>query len=279
MVTAIPFTVSAADDTVNPHWSKSTCQTCHVDAAPAAGNLVFQGGDPEALCESCHGERGGARPCRHNSGLTPAAITIPEAYAASLEDGKIVCTTCHDLVFQCLNANPGYRGANPGFVRGRESRVRSDACLLCHDGSAVEQLNPHEMEAGDPPQPTCTFCHASMPVRDENGWISVDFHVEGSLNDICFGCHRVPPHPGFSFGGPATWDHLVIPSRELLDNMKEAEQTRGVSFPIDPNTAEIHCATCHNPHHESLEGYPVAQTPGAEHRLRVADTCQACHDL
>jgi predicted CXXCH cytochrome family protein len=270
---------AVAQEATNPHWNKSACQTCHVDAAPTAGNLVFQGGDAEALCGSCHGDRGEARPCRHVSGLAPVVVTIPESYAASLRDGEIVCTTCHDLSFQCLNPNPGYRGRNFGFVRARQSRVRGDACFLCHEKTPVEQLNPHEMEVGNPPQATCTFCHATMPVKDENGWVSVDFHVEGSLNDICFGCHRARPHPGFSFGGPVGWDHLVIPSRELLENMKEAEQVQGMIFPIDPNTAEVYCATCHNPHHESLEGYPVAKTPGAEHRLRVTDNCQACHDL
>jgi hypothetical protein len=135
------------------------------------------------------------------------------------------------------------------------------------------------METGNPPQSTCTFCHATMPVKDENGWVAVDFHVEESLNDICFGCHRVAPHPGFSFSGPIGWNHLAIPSREIRDNMDRTEAAQGFTFPIDPNTAQINCATCHNPHHESLEGYPVAKTPDTEARLRVTDNCQACHDL
>jgi hypothetical protein len=268
-----------AQDGPNPHWSKSACQTCHVDAAPVAGNLVFQGGDPDALCESCHGDRGEARPCRHVSGLTPDQVMIPETHTAPLKNGKVVCTTCHNLAYQCLNANPGYRGQNFGFIRGRESRNRADACFLCHERSSVEQLNPHAMEAGNPPRPTCTFCHATMPVKDENGWVSVDFNVEGSLNDICFGCHRIQPHPGFSFSGPIGWDHLSVPSIKIRGNMDRAEAAQGITFPIDPNTAELHCATCHNPHHESLEGYPVAKKPGAKHRLRIADNCQACHDL
>jgi hypothetical protein len=280
LVTGTPIDLPAADDTPNPHWSKSACQTCHVDTAPAAGNLVFQESDPLALCESCHRERGEARSCRHNSGLTPGAVAVPDTYTASLEDGQIVCTTCHDLAVQCLSPHPAYRANNPGFIRERATRNRSDACFLCHDKTPVEQLNPHAMEAGDPPQPTCTFCHATMPVKDENGWVSVDFHGQGSLNDICFGCHRVPSHPGFSFGGgPVGWNHLAIPSQEIRNNMDRTEAAQGFKFPIDPTTAEIHCATCHNPHHESLEDYAVAQTPGVEHRLRVVDNCQACHDL
>jgi hypothetical protein len=263
----------------NPHWNEAACQTCHVDSAPTAGNIVFQGGDADALCESCHAGRGEATPCRHNSGLTPAGVSIPDTHTASLKDGQVVCTTCHDLAYQCLNAHPAYRKTNLGFVRGRNSHTRSDACFLCHERMPVEQLNPHAMEAGNPPQPTCTFCHATMPVKDDNGWVSVDFHVQGSLNDVCFGCHRVEPHPGMSFSGPLGWNHLSIPSFEIRGNMDRAEAAQGIEFPIDPNTAEIHCATCHNPHHESLEGYAVANTPGAKNRLRVADNCQACHDL
>ena len=196
-----------------------------------------------------------------------------------MKDGQVVCTTCHDLTYQCLNTHPAYSKTNPGFVRGRNSHTRSDACFLCHDKVPVAQLNPHEMEAGDPPQPTCTFCHATMPVKDENGWVAVDFHAGRSLNDVCFGCHRISPHPGISFGGPVGWDHLAIPSIAMRGNMDRAEAAQGIKFPIDPNTAEIHCATCHNPHHESLEGYPVAKTPGVKARLRIANNCQACHDL
>jgi len=270
---------AAAEAASNPHWSESACQTCHVDASPVAGNLVFQGGGPEALCESCHGNRGGARPCRHHSGITPTAVTIPETHTGSLKDGQIVCTTCHDLAFQCLNAHPAYRNTNYGFFRGRESRVRSDACFLCHERSSLEQLNPHEMEAGDPSQPTCTLCHATMPVKGENGWLSVDFHIEGSLKDMCIGCHQVKPHPGFTVIGSVGWQHLAIPSGEILENMEEFEAAQGFKFPVDRDTGELHCATCHNPHHESLEGYQVAKMPGLKNRLRVADNCQACHDL
>lgn len=271
--------VSPAFGDDNPHWNKSACQTCHVDPAPTAGNLVFQGGDPEALCETCHGDRGEAHSCRHRSGVVPDAVTIPDTFLPSLKNGQVVCTTCHDLAYQCLNPNPGYRGRNYGFVRGRETRVRADACFLCHERDAVAQLNPHEMQAGDPPQPTCILCHASMPARDGIGWLAVDFHAEDSLNAICTGCHPVGPHPGFSFSKPIGWEHLSVPSNKIRGNMDRTEIAQGIEFPLDPNTGEIYCATCHNPHHEMLEGYAVARDPGKEARLRVADNCQACHDL
>jgi len=119
-----------------------------------------------------------------------------------------------------------------------------------------------------------------MPARDERSWLTVDFNVTGSLNDMCTGCHVVQPHPGNSFSGqPVGWAHLAVPSADVRANMKQAEDARGLIFPLDPNTGEVNCATCHNPHPEELEGYPVATTPGSEARLRVDKICQACHDL
>lgn len=278
LVTALVVAVPAlAND--NPHWSKSACQTCHVDAAPAAGNLVFHEAEPELLCESCHGSPGGAKPCRHNSDMAAGEVAVPDSLASALKGGKVVCTTCHDLTKQCLNPTRSASFMSPGFIRDRQSRNRSEYCHQCHDRSAYEKLNPHRMETGDPAQPTCTFCHATMPVKDERGWVSVDFHVQGSLNAMCLGCHKVAPHPGFSFGGPPRWDHLAIASNDIADNMQRAEQTHGMTLPIDPNTAQVWCGTCHNPHDEALEDYPVGNSPGLKARLRVTDICQACHEM
>ena len=271
--------VRAADDAADPHWNKSTCETCHDTVSPTPENLGLKSAGDEELCEGCHSSRGGAKSCRHNSGIPAGDVVISDIHTSSLEDGNIVCTTCHDLTLQCLNPSKSYSYANPAFLRDKTSRNRADYCYQCHEASDYEKLDPHAMESGDPAQPTCTLCHATMPLKDENGWISADFNMPDNLNDICFGCHRVAPHPGFSFAGPVGWDHLVVPSQEVLDNMKQAEQTFGLIFPLDPKTGEMHCATCHNPHPETLEGYPVADLPGSEHRFRVDDICQACHDL
>lgn len=279
LLVGAPLVMSTADDSVTPHWNKSACQSCHVDVAPTAGNLEFQGGDPEALCETCHGNRGDAKPCRHISGIPADGFSVAESHAASLRDGDIVCTTCHDLTLQCLNPGRSHSYVNPTFLRDKKSRNPADYCYQCHDASKYEKLNPHVLQAGEPDRSTCTLCHVSMPLKDEKGWISTDFIMTDNLNDICFGCHRVAPHPGLSFVRPVGWDHLAVPSQKVLDNMKRAEQTSGVIFPLDPNTGKMHCATCHNPHPETLDGYPTADTPGSKHRFRVDDICQACHDL
>jgi len=277
----MPGVPQAAGETkADPHWNKATCQACHVSASPTAENSGLQTTDAEQLCEGCHGNRGGALPCRHSSDIPAADHRMPDSYREALQDGQLACTTCHDLTVQCLSPSRSHSFANPGFVRDRTSRNRGEQCFECHDASGYEKLNPHAMEAGDPAQPTCTFCHASMPVKDERGWLSVDFNVPGSLNDMCLGCHTIQPHPGSMFSSaPIDWNHLAVPSAEILQNMKQAEARLGFVFPLDPSNGEVYCATCHNPHHEALQGYPVAHTPGSEYRLRVEDNCQACHDL
>lgn len=282
MIAAVmPGVSQAAGETeVDPHWNKATCQTCHVGGSPTAENSDLQAADAEQLCEGCHGSRAGALPCRHSSGIPAADHRMPDSYREALKDGQLVCTTCHDLVAQCLAPHKSYGLANPGFIRDRKTRNRGEHCFECHNAAGYEQLDPHTMEGGDPALPTCTFCHASMPVKDDRGWLSVDFNMSGSRNDMCRGCHKVQPHPGGMFSNePIGWDHLAVPSAEILENMKQAEERLGFVFPLDPSNGEIYCATCHNPHDEALEGYPVAARPGTDYRLRVDNNCQACHDL
>jgi hypothetical protein len=270
----------AGGEPVNPHWNKTSCPVCHTDAAPVAGRAALNTGAAEQLCEDCHGGSGQARQCRHFSDIPVGDMNMPEAYAENLVDGRLVCTTCHDLTVQCLSPSVSYSFMNPGFVRDRVSRSRGEDCFRCHETSGFEKLNPHVMNAGNPEQPTCTLCHASMPAKDEHGWLPVTFHLARSLNDLCTGCHAVKPHPGNSFSGePIGWEHLALPSAEVRENMARSEQVLGLIFPLDPNTGEVHCSTCHNPHHDDLDGYPVAQDPGRKGRLRVDDICQACHDL
>ena len=61
---------------------------------------------------------------------------------------------------------------------------------------------------------------------------------------------------------------------EAMAKMREVEAKQGIRLPLHPETGEISCATCHDPH--EFKGGPVSQQP--EHRLRADDVCQVCHD-
>lgn len=266
---------AAADD---PHWNKSTCQACHTEKSPTGAPAALNAPDAETLCESCHSGRGNALPCRHVSGIEAGNIEVPDPLRQSMKDGTIVCSTCHDVVYQCKHPDKPHSFMNPAFLNDRISREAGDYCTKCHDASGYERLNPHKGVAGVPTRPTCLICHESIPAATSTGRIAVKFNIEKDLNDACTGCHDVRPHPeGMNFvnsNQANDWVHLVSPSDEILTNIRKFEQEEGMLLPLNPMNGEIFCATCHNPH--EFKGGPVAQQP--EHRLRADDICQVCHD-
>ena len=275
------WAASTADDVqADPHWKRGTCDACHLDAVPGTENHSLNMAEAEAICDSCHGARGEARHCPHVSDVSAAAFTVPENYAEFLHGDQLVCTTCHDLTVQCLSPSKSYSFMNPGFVRDRSSPDSSEQCYLCHESPGLDKINPHVQEAGDTMQATCLMCHATAPRPNAGtGWQPVDFNMKDEMNDACRGCHRVRPHPGSTFSaGPIGWDHLVRPLGEFREKMRlKAEQT-GAKFPLDPYDGKIYCATCHNPHDETLQGYAAVVPAPSRNRLRINDICQACHD-
>lgn len=269
----LPF---AAHSQGSPHWSKSGCQDCHVDAAPVDGLVNLQAADAEALCETCHGGRGDAKACRHMSGLPAGDMEIDESLAPALKNGQVVCSTCHDVVYQCKHARVEYSFQNPGFLRDRTTRRTGEYCLKCHDASAYQALNPHYGAAGDPPRATCPLCHVGIPESDGEDGLRVSFNMQHDLNETCTGCHDVSPHPRNLFAREQSdeWVHFTVASPEVAANMRDAEANLGIRLPLHPETGEIYCATCHDPH--EFKGGPVAQQP--KHRLRANDICQVCHE-
>jgi hypothetical protein len=276
------FASSTANAEDSPHWSSTACQTCHLEAAPAAGAASINEASSEALCSNCHGGRGDAIPCRHGSGLLPGELTIPDSFSPSLENGQVVCTTCHEIVYQCQNPGRSSMLENPSFLRDRTSRKSSDYCLKCHDASGYEKLNPHAGAAGEPPGPTCLLCHANLPQANSSGGLDVEFNMEHDLNDMCRGCHAVRPHPKkMSFGGGKEtdgWTHLVVPSETILEKKRSFESRTGIVLPLNPKNGEVFCGTCHNPHGFKVGGAHGSQAANMKYRLRIKNICQACHD-
>lgn len=260
----------------NPHWNKATCNTCHFEASPEAGNAALRQASAEIGCMECHGDRGGMLACRHRSDLPVDASRVPDHYRAALDGGRITCTTCHDLTFQCRNPNIAYSLQNPGFLRNRVSHDTADQCFECHDEQQYAALNPHAGTTGDWLQPNCLLCHERIPPSTEGRVDDVSFNMQHDLNDMCRGCHDVLPHPtGISFGAkPEGWVHLVRPSVDVLGKMERWEAASGLSLPLSPYDGEIYCATCHNPHERVADS--AAQQP--EDRLRADNICQACHE-
>jgi predicted CXXCH cytochrome family protein len=264
----------------SPHWKKGACQTCHVDAAPVDGVVNLTEADTETLCESCHGDRGNALPCRHSSGTPVGNMNIDEVFRESLNDGNVTCTTCHDVVFQCKNPNRLAQYENRGFLRDRDYLLAEEYCVRCHESSDYEKLSPHAGIAGTPPRPTCNLCHASIPTANTSGEIELVFNMEHDLNDACRGCHNVKPHPRnlFTEKRADEWLHLVVPPDYIAQAMQKSSDTTGIGLPLNPESGEIFCATCHNPHDFKIGGDHGSQESGIKGRLRQHNICQACHE-
>jgi len=245
--------------------------------APHSDDEVCGAQTPEAVCDECHGRV--ASRCPHQ-GVAAADLTttlpIPQNFAAHTADGRVVCTTCHDLRAQCTDGG-ATRYLNPASLRFGPYWPTVRFCAECHDTARYPRLNPHEQIAGGAVRhEACSFCHKNATDTDAIA-LSDGFQIAG--NAMCFGCHPVTPHPGtMTLGGPdGTWTHLVAPSADVLARMRDTEAHTGVRLPFDAASGEITCATCHEPHAAGVISRPA--TVQADYRLRSPDPCTSCHDM
>ena len=271
----------AAADPGNPHWRANGCPACHATTQPRAGAARLAAASAAALCAQCHDDRT-APGCRHRSAIMPGAARREQfdtALQAALVDGRVNCTTCHDLAPHCAR-DPGQRYRNAAFLRGGPFEDPAEQCFGCHRKSAYRRSTPHmHVRKGEIQADKCVFCHGSVPQRDADGpWLPVTFATQAPLSKLCDGCHVTGPHPSGPAIGASGWVHLVVPPAAYRERMARSVAERGGALPLDPRTGAIGCATCHNPHHSGLEGYPTSGEK-APARLRYAAICGVCHEI
>jgi hypothetical protein len=276
---AIAPAIAEAAKSQSPHWRKNSCQACHVQVQPTADQATLNATPAQAVCKECHGKKGFSV-CRHRSDITPETERLADfdqAMRAGLDDGKVVCTTCHDMAPHCaLDVKQRYR--NTSFLRGGPFDKRGAECFGCHSKSGYKQRSPHmNISKGKIKEGHCAFCHESVPQQDASGqWKPVQYATDGPLSQLCSGCHGIGPHPSTSMSGKSGWIHMVVPPLEYGKRMRESVAARGGSLPVDPNTFEITCTTCHNPHSKKLEAYPLSGEK-TKSKLRYEDMCGVCH--
>ena len=224
--------------------------------------------------------------------MSPAGATGQKMPADfPLEDGRLGCLTCHDVL-------PGCRAESSVSLRGGPAAGPIRFCFRCHAEEDYRRFNVHDqLEDGKIKPDTCRGCHAAVPdVRFEGEELST---LRRKSSEVCRSCHaatRNHPSGGTHMGAtlaPEMMWHLS--AYEMQSTMrlsfpqllKYARSTQRVprSMPLD-DRGRITCFTCHNPHEQGLWPAGNLHAVGAEpkratnHRLRARQgkVCVACHE-
>ncbi|HDH52990.1 MAG TPA: hypothetical protein ENH24_00720, partial [Nitrospirae bacterium] len=166
------------------HYTGKYCSVCHEKTPVKGGNKFLKfGGDFTQLCK-CHGYRPGAY--IHPAGVVPSEEKrkkIPMDFP--LKDGRISCSTCHDIYLQCRK-NPRYKIINRRFLRGAPYVSRTTLCFRCHDKKKYRKLDPHNQltEKGAIIVDKCLYCHVEKP--DEKTATFKEVKLIGNLEALCF---------------------------------------------------------------------------------------------
>ncbi|MBE9537056.1 MAG: hypothetical protein IMF07_07715 [Proteobacteria bacterium] len=265
---------------INPHWREGYCFACHKTSPKRSAKSFKYQGDLVKVCNNCHGTIS-IDSYIHAVGMTPSDTVrarMPMDFNLS-DDGKISCTTCHNLSYQCLKKERHRKRQDKLFFRGGPYANRTDLCYKCHIKEQYETLNPHDQisDEGELNDGICLYCHEEEPdPQKDKGITQVKFVME-ELKDLCLRCHRERAHPG---GKWINFDHLVTPPKKIMFFMRHTEKMKNVALPLEPGTNKIFCCTCHNPHEKGVLRGGYDKGADSDRRLRLGagfEICDACH--
>jgi len=263
-----PASGSLAND-FNLHYTGKYCQECHEKTPVEGGNTFLKyNGDFSKLCR-CHGNAPGDY-------LHPVEIEPSEDKKASipadlpLRDGKISCSTCHDLYLQCQKSP-----IKKTSLRGAPFGKRTNFCFKCHNKRDYMMLDPHKQldDKDKIVAKICLYCHAEKP--DEKNASYQEVKLIGSLEVICQRCHAISGNHSGNF------NHMVKPSAKGLEKMKQMEKKFNIILPLDEN-GKMTCITCHNPHQKGVIPTERAGAKGADSKFRhrlPGKLCIECHQM
>lgn len=228
----------------NPHGRSDSCASCHDDVTP--DGMVGSPRPTVESCRSCHADAD-----MHPVNVAPNEVKVPDGWP--LEDGKLVCSTCH--------AEPSCdaeRSRTVPWFRGGPVVQTKDFCFRCHDAAGYEREDPHHPVAEE--DGTCSACHSGKPRTDAS---VVDSRLRVSADRICGECHEAPIHRG-------VLSHLgvvVPPERAAL---------LPASIPLD-DSGTIHCWTCHDVHRHAEATKPKLSPRDARVSRALKDLVRAGH--
>ncbi len=215
-----------------------------------------------------------------------------------LEDGKVMCSTCHDQhsqrdePFTPYNTTaPPYSG--PGTGAGRMfQRVDNDAaqiCVDCHSPRDVDTSADGSHPVGPNSALACETCHGPGVTNIPDISITPTGPV---MEVVCLSCHQphYAPTSDGSLGRQVNTNTMCTNCHILADTATPASHidgTTGVLWPggqygsnfpaITDSGKTGFCTNCHWPH-----GWPDDETPAQDYTLLLVDEeenlCFTCHD-
>lgn len=267
---SLKFENDSITSTTHIHYTGKYCNECHSQTPVKGGDRYLKfNGDYKQLCR-CHIDLI-ARPL-HPYGIKPSPEKlkrIPPDFP--LEDGKLMCDTCHDIYLQCQKS-PFKKTS----LRGAPYSKRTDFCFKCHEKQKYQKFDPHKQidDSGEVIIETCLFCHKEKPDAAHATFKDVKFI--GGIEALCRRCHLIAGNHSGNF------NHLgVVPSPEMLKYMNAMEEKYNFILPLDEN-GKMTCVTCHNPHEKGVipDDRPAATGASSEYRHRLpGKLCLACHKM
>jgi len=249
----------------NFHYSGKYCTDCHKKTPSLKEKNLKFNGDFNLLCK-CHFK---TQSYIHPVDIKPSKkmkAKIPPSFP--LKDGKIVCSTCHDIYSQCKENR-----FNKNSLRGSPYKTRYDVCYRCHDPRGYKMFNPHKQLDKNHKiiKERCLYCHSVKPDEKYSG--SKDIRLRTNIEVLCQRCHNIKGnHSG-------NVNHLIKPSLKAIKRMDRMKKKFNIILPLDKE-GKLTCATCHNPHEKGVidESKPSAKGADAKFRHRLpGKLCTECH--
>ena len=249
-----------------PHWDAEGCTTCHEEDEGRV--LPIATDEVNDVCLDCHEEHEDTAWTHPvvDSEATGSGLRVPADWP--LDDGQLVCLTCHDIKRQC-SVDARRADAGVKLLRRYDPLRARNLCRTCHvdpdwTGSPHRQLDSE----GQPNSESCLVCHKKEPEIPSDGVRRFEPKLREALRG-CLTCHV------------RHWDYFPA---EHLGRLVPPELRRSAKLPLAGD--RIACYTCHNPHEGGLfppgsELARQARSPAeAAYRLRADRPllCLQCHE-